>query len=67
MGVQIQKKKFYVNHKRLQLKVAATEMYPDNYDFSIIFDSVANRKARRKMEKGHQPDLQIVYDDIEKK
>lgn len=67
VGVQIQKKKFYVNHKRLQLKVAATEMYPDNYDFSIIFDSVANRKARRKMEKGHQPDLQIVYDDIEKK
>lgn len=67
VGVQIQKKKFYVNHKRLQLKVAATEMYPDNYDFSIIFDSVANRKARRKMEKGHQPDLQIVYDDVEKK
>lgn len=56
VGVQIQKQKIYINHKRLQLKVAASELYPENYDFSIIFDSVANRKARQKMEKGHQKD-----------
>jgi dsDNA-specific endonuclease/ATPase MutS2 len=62
VGVQIQKKKEFINHKRLQLKVAADEMYPENYDFSIIFDSVANRKARRKMEKGYQEDLEIVYE-----
>jgi dsDNA-specific endonuclease/ATPase MutS2 len=62
VGVQIQKRKEYVNHKRLQLKVAASEMYPDNYDFSIVFDSVENRKARHKMDKGHQPDLEITYE-----
>lgn len=62
VGVQIQKRKEYFNHKRLQLKVAATEMYPDNYDFSIVFDSVANRKARHRMEKGHQPGLEITYE-----
>lgn len=62
VGVQIQKKKEFINHKRLQLKVAAEEMYPEDYDFSILFDSVANRKARRKMEKGYQPGLEIVYD-----
>ncbi len=62
VGVQIQKKKEFISHKRLQLKVAASEMYPEDYDFSIIFDSVANRKARRKMEKGHQPDLEIIYE-----
>jgi dsDNA-specific endonuclease/ATPase MutS2 len=62
VGVQIQMKKEFINHKRLQLKVAATEMYPENYDFSIIFDSVANRKARHKMEKGYQKDLEIVYE-----
>jgi DNA mismatch repair protein MutS2 len=66
VGVQIQKNKQYVNHKRLQLKASASELYPADYDFSIIFDSVANRKARHKMEKGHQPDLTIVYDKIEK-
>lgn len=62
VGVQIQKKKEYVNHKRLQLKAPASQMYPDNYDFSILFDSVENRKARHKMQKGYQPDLQIKYE-----
>ena len=62
VGVQIQKKKEFINHKRLQLKVAASEMYPEDYDFSIVFDSVANRKARHKMEKGHQSGLEIVYE-----
>jgi dsDNA-specific endonuclease/ATPase MutS2 len=62
VGVQIQKKKEYINHKRLQLKVAASEMYPEDYDFSIVFDSVANRKARHKMDKGYQPDLEIIYE-----
>lgn len=65
VGVQIQKKKELINHKRLQLKVAATEMYPEDYDFSTIFDTVANRKARRKMDKGYQPDLTITYDKEE--
>lgn len=67
VGVQIQKKKEFVNHKRLQLKVAAQEMYPEDYDFSIIFDTVANRKARRKMDKGYQEGLEIVYDKGEVK
>jgi len=67
VGVQIQKKKEFVNHKRLQLKVAATEMYPEDYDFSILFDTVANRKARHKMGKGYQEGLEIVYDQPSKK
>jgi len=67
VGVQIQKRKELINHKRLQLKVAAEEMYPENYDFSIIFDSVANRKARHKMDKGFQDGLEIVYEDAPKR
>ena len=62
IGVQIQKNKELINHKRLQLIAPASEMYPEDYDFSIVFDSVANRKARHKMEKGYQPDLEIVYE-----
>jgi len=62
VGVQLQKKKELINHKRLQLKAAASELYPEDYDFSIIFDSVANRKARHKMDKGYQADLEIVYE-----
>ena len=53
IGVQIKGRKRLVNHKRLKLKVAASELYPDDYDFSIVFDSVANRKARHLMSRKH--------------
>lgn len=58
--VQVKKEKTLVNHKRLKLKVAATELYPEDYDFSIIFDTVENRKARHQMGKGHQEGVVIV-------
>ena len=57
IGVQIKDRKQYINHKRLKLHVAANELYPDNYDFSIIFESVVNRKAHHNMTRKHDPDL----------
>jgi DNA mismatch repair protein MutS2 len=54
LGVQVKKKKMLINHKRIKLHVPASELYPEDYDFSIIFDSVANRKARHIMEKRHE-------------
>ena len=59
---QIKGVKRRVPHKRLKRHVAAESMYPENYDFSIVFDSVQNRKARHQMDKGHRPDLQIQYE-----
>ncbi|MCL2399426.1 MAG: DNA mismatch repair protein MutS [Defluviitaleaceae bacterium] len=53
VGVQIKGKKSLINHKRLKLKIAASELYPEDYDFSIIFDSVENRKARHLMGRKH--------------
>lgn len=50
-----------VNHKRIKLETPASALYPDDYDFSVIFDTVENRKARRQMEKGHRPDLEIKF------
>lgn len=64
VGVQIQKKKSFVSYKRLQLKVKASEMYPEDYDFSIIFDTVQNRKARHQMERKFVPGLEIVHEDM---
>lgn len=63
LGVQVKGEKQVINHKRLKLITKATELYPDNYDFSIIFDSVANRKARHVMERKHDPNLVIRYED----
>ena len=54
IGVQVKGVKNLVNHKRIKLHVAASELYPEDYDFSIIFDSVENRKARRILGKRHE-------------
>jgi len=62
LRVQLANKKIYINHKRVKLHVAADELYPEDYDFSIIFDSVANRKARHDMERKFT-DKVIEYED----
>ena len=57
--VQMPDKKIWINHKRLKLLVSAEQLYPEDYDFSILFDTVENRKARHKMERGYQEGLEI--------
>ncbi len=51
LRVQLPNKKIWINHKRVKLHVVAEELYPEDYDFSIIFDTVENRKARHEMER----------------
>ena len=60
LRVQLPNKKIWINHKRVKLHVAATELYPEDYDFSIIFESVENRKKRHE-KKRH--DMQRKYTD----
>ncbi len=64
--VQVKGEKCYINHTKVKLQTRASELYPPDYDFSIVFDSVSNRKARSKMKKGHDPDLIITYDEFTK-
>ena len=59
--VQLRDKKIWINHKRVKLHVAATELYPENYDFSIIFDTIENRKKRHDMERKYTEEV-IEYD-----
>ena len=51
LRVQMPNKKIWINHKRVKLHVAATELYPEDYDFSIVFDTVENRKKRHDMQR----------------
>ncbi len=51
LRVQMPDKKIWINHKRVKLHVAATELYPEDYDFSIIFETVENRKKRHDMQR----------------
>ena len=58
--IQFQGRKMTVRHNRLKLLVPASELYPPDYDFSVIFDTVANRKAAHTMERKYDPDAVIV-------
>ncbi|NLA85957.1 MAG: DNA mismatch repair protein MutS [Clostridiales bacterium] len=65
LGVQIRGVKKLVNHKRVKLHVPAAELYPEDYDFSIVFDTVENRKARRVLDKRHQEGTVVVIKEGE--
>lgn len=57
--VMVMKKKYKINHKRLSLHVAAKDLYPEDYDLDIVFESKENRKKRKLMSKRHVEGLVI--------
>lgn len=66
IGVMVHKEKALYNHTRIKLHIPAEELYPEDYDFSIIFDTVENRKARNKMNKRYAPEY-VVHEEGELK
>lgn len=66
LRIQMPDKKIWMNHKRVKLHVAAAELYPEDYDFSIIFDTVEQRKARHQMERKYQPGMGLHIENEEK-
>ena len=62
MRVQIADRKIWINHKRVKLYIKAEELYPENYDFSIIFDSVNDRKIRHDQERKYTQEM-IMHDE----
>ena len=61
LQVQLPGKKIWINHKRVKLHVPAAELYPEDYDFSILFDTVENRKKRHEMQRKYTDDV-IEYE-----
>ena len=57
LRVQIAKRKIWINYKRVKLHVKAEELYPEDYDMSIVFDTVENRKKRHDMERKYTTEV----------
>ncbi|WP_282154926.1 endonuclease MutS2 [Cytobacillus gottheilii] len=55
--VQVQKEKRSINQKRLKLYIRAEELYPEDYDFDIIFKSKEYRKVSHQQKKKHVEDV----------
>ena len=64
--IQMQDRKMTVRHNRLKLLVPAEQLYPPEYDFSIVFDTVANRKAAHTMDRKFDPDAVIIVKEGKK-
>lgn len=62
LRVQLPDKKIWINHKRIKLHVAATELYPEDYDFSIIFETVEQRKLKHNMDRKYV-DETLYYEE----
>lgn len=62
--IQIKGRKETVNQKRLQLLVSASELYPPDYDFDIIFESKENRKKSKIMDKRYVEGLTIEHENL---
>ena len=58
--IQFQGEKLTVRHNRLKLLIPAKELYPPDYDFSIVFDTVANRKAAHLIARRYDPDAVVT-------
>lgn len=61
LRVQVAGRKIWINHKRVRLHVKAEELYPEDYDFSIVFDSAEERKIRHDMSRKYTEET-IVHD-----
>lgn len=61
--VQVKKEKRSYNYKRLKMYIAANELYPDDYDFDIIFETKENRKKAHIMDRKHVEGLNINLEE----
>lgn len=65
VGVMVQKEKMRINHKRLKPYLSKDELYPEDYDFDILFETKENRKKRKLMRKRHVEGLSIIHSEEE--
>ncbi|MCD8500396.1 MAG: endonuclease MutS2 [Bacillaceae bacterium] len=53
LEVLVKGETFVLNHKRLTLYIRAEDLYPEDYDMDIVFETKENRKLRHQMTKKH--------------
>lgn len=52
LTVMIKRKRTKINYKRLRMYIDKKELYPDDYDMSIVTSTKDNRKKEKKISKG---------------
>ncbi|MFF2911514.1 DNA mismatch repair protein MutS [Paenibacillus sp. NPDC057934] len=63
VGVMIQKQRLSINHKRLKPYISKEELYPEDYDMDIIFESKEDRKKRKLMNRKHVEGMTVELEE----
>jgi DNA mismatch repair protein MutS2 len=63
--VMVMKKKLKINKQRLSLYIDNKELYPEDYDFDIVFKSKDDRKKNKIMSKKHVEGVKIEVNSKE--
>lgn len=66
LQIQMRDRKIWKNHKRVKLHVKSNQLYPKDYDFSQIFETVEERKLHHDMSRKYVEDV-IIYDSTKQK
>ncbi|GMQ60367.1 mannonate oxidoreductase [Vallitalea sediminicola] len=57
VGVMVRNKKMLVQIKRISLFIDSKELYPEDYDMDIIFETKENRKKKKTMNRKYVKDM----------
>ncbi|MCT4542897.1 MAG: endonuclease MutS2 [Vallitalea sp.] len=57
VGVMVRNKKMLVSAKRLSLFIDSKDLYPEDYDMDIIFETKEDRKKKRTMSRKYVKDM----------
>jgi len=57
--VQVKGEKKEFNHKRLKLHIKKSELYPEDYDFDIVFKSKEYRKVKNQLDRKYVEGLNL--------
>lgn len=66
-GVLIKEKKVKVNKKRLTLHIDRKDLYPENYDYSMVLESKEYRRKNAVMKRKHVEGLKIEHSSEDEK
>jgi len=65
VAVYVKGQKMIFNHKRLSIYIKAEDLYPEDYDMDIIFETKEHRKIRKEMAKRHVEGVVINKEEEE--
>ena len=64
IGVMVKQKKLKINKKRVSLLIEGKELYPEDYDLDIVFETKENRKKSNLLKRKHVEGM-VIFKELD--